>query len=36
MRRLAELEPKLICFGHRRPLRDPAKLRTFTNRLPRD
>ncbi len=23
MRRLAELEPELVCFGHGRPLRDP-------------
>jgi hydroxyacylglutathione hydrolase len=36
MKRLAELEPSLVCFGHGRPLRDPAKLRAFTDRLPRD
>jgi hydroxyacylglutathione hydrolase len=35
MRRLAELEPELICFGHGRPLRDPGKLKAFTDRLPR-
>jgi glyoxylase-like metal-dependent hydrolase (beta-lactamase superfamily II) len=33
MRRLAELEPALVCFGHGRPLRDPVKLRQFTDRL---
>ncbi len=33
MRRLAELEPALVCFGHGRPLRDPAKLRRFTDRV---
>jgi hydroxyacylglutathione hydrolase len=35
MRRLAELEPALVCFGHGRPLRDPGKLKAFTNRLAR-
>jgi len=35
MRRLAELEPALVCFGHGRPLRDPAKLRAFVEKLPR-
>jgi hydroxyacylglutathione hydrolase len=35
MRRLAGLEPALVCFGHGRPLRDPAKLKAFTERLPR-
>jgi hypothetical protein len=29
MRRLAELEPALVCFGHGRPLRDPDKLKRF-------
>jgi glyoxylase-like metal-dependent hydrolase (beta-lactamase superfamily II) len=29
MRRLAALSPALVCFGHGRPLRDPAKLQTF-------
>ncbi|HET9719479.1 MAG TPA: MBL fold metallo-hydrolase [Solirubrobacteraceae bacterium] len=33
MRRLAELEPALVCFGHGRPLRDPARLRDFVARL---
>jgi hydroxyacylglutathione hydrolase len=28
-RRLAALEPKLVCFGHGAPLRDTAKLREF-------
>ncbi len=36
MRRLAALEPALVCFGHGRPLRDPGKLQAFTERLPRD
>jgi hydroxyacylglutathione hydrolase len=35
MRRLAALEPALVCFGHGAPLRDPAKLRAFTDKLPR-
>jgi glyoxylase-like metal-dependent hydrolase (beta-lactamase superfamily II) len=34
MRRLAALEPALVCFGHGRPLRDPAKLRSFADSLP--
>jgi glyoxylase-like metal-dependent hydrolase (beta-lactamase superfamily II) len=33
MRRLAALEPELVCFGHGRPLRDPAKLKRFTETL---
>lgn len=33
MRRLAALEPALVCFGHGRPLRDPARLREFTTGL---
>jgi hydroxyacylglutathione hydrolase len=33
MRRLAALEPELVCFGHGRPLRDPRKLRAFTDRV---
>jgi glyoxylase-like metal-dependent hydrolase (beta-lactamase superfamily II) len=33
MRRLAALEPKLACFGHGPPLRDPAKLRAFASTL---
>jgi hydroxyacylglutathione hydrolase len=36
MRRLAELEPALVCFGHGRPLHDPAKLKSFADSLPRD
>ena len=32
-RRLAELEPALVCFGHGPPLRDPRKLREFTSQL---
>jgi glyoxylase-like metal-dependent hydrolase (beta-lactamase superfamily II) len=35
MRRLAALEPALVCFGHGRPLRDPGKLREFAASLPR-
>ena len=33
MRRLAALEPALVCFGHGAPLRDPAKLKAFTEKL---
>ena len=36
MRRLAELEPALTCFGHGAPLRNPAKLTTLTDKLSRD
>ncbi len=36
MRRLAALEPALVCFGHGRPLRNPAKLTAFTGKLRRD
>jgi hydroxyacylglutathione hydrolase len=32
-RRLAALEPELVCFGHGKPLRDPAKLRAFVEKL---
>lgn len=32
-RRLATLEPELVCFGHGKPLRDPGKLRRFVERL---
>jgi glyoxylase-like metal-dependent hydrolase (beta-lactamase superfamily II) len=28
-RRLAALEPELVCFGHGKPLRDPAELMAF-------
>jgi glyoxylase-like metal-dependent hydrolase (beta-lactamase superfamily II) len=34
MRRLAALEPRLVCFGHGPPLRDPAKLAAFASTLP--
>ena len=34
-RRLAELEPQLVLFGHGEPLRDPAKLAAFAQSLPR-
>jgi hydroxyacylglutathione hydrolase len=33
-RRLAELEPALICFGHGPPRRDPDRLREFVAGLP--
>lgn len=33
-RRLAELEPELVLFGHGQPLRDPAKLKAFVQALP--
>jgi hydroxyacylglutathione hydrolase len=36
MRRLAALEPALVCFGHGPPLRDPAKLSAFVAGLPAD
>jgi hydroxyacylglutathione hydrolase len=32
-RRLAALEPELVCFGHGAPLRDPAKLKAFVEGL---
>jgi glyoxylase-like metal-dependent hydrolase (beta-lactamase superfamily II) len=32
-RRLAALEPELVCFGHGKPLRDPVKLRKFVDGL---
>ncbi len=35
MRRLAALEPAVVWFGHGRPLRNPAKLRAFADKLPR-
>jgi hydroxyacylglutathione hydrolase len=35
MRRLATLEPELVCFGHGRPLRDPAKLSALITKLDR-
>jgi hydroxyacylglutathione hydrolase len=33
-RRLAALEPELVCFGHGAPLRDMRKLRDFIDSLP--
>jgi glyoxylase-like metal-dependent hydrolase (beta-lactamase superfamily II) len=33
-RRLAALEPELVCFGHGPPLRDPQELRDFISRMP--
>ena len=33
-RRLAELKPKLVLFGHGPPLREPAKLKDFVAALP--
>lgn len=33
MRKLAALEPALVCFGHGPPLRDPAKLKAFTDKV---
>jgi glyoxylase-like metal-dependent hydrolase (beta-lactamase superfamily II) len=35
-RRLAALEPELVCFGHGKPLRDPVKLRKFADGLALD
>jgi glyoxylase-like metal-dependent hydrolase (beta-lactamase superfamily II) len=34
IRRLAALQPRLVCFGHGPPLRDPAKLSGFASTLP--
>jgi len=33
-KRLAELDPRLVLFGHGQPLRDPTKLRAFADSLP--
>jgi glyoxylase-like metal-dependent hydrolase (beta-lactamase superfamily II) len=33
-RRIAELEPQLVCFGHGPPLRDPAQLAAAVAKLP--
>ena len=33
MRRLAELEPAVMCVGHGRPLRNPTKLKSFCAKL---
>jgi glyoxylase-like metal-dependent hydrolase (beta-lactamase superfamily II) len=35
-RRLAELEPALVLFGHGSPLRDPGKLKAFAGSLRSD
>jgi glyoxylase-like metal-dependent hydrolase (beta-lactamase superfamily II) len=35
-RRLAELDPAVVCFGHGPPLRDPAAIRAFAAGLPAD
>lgn len=35
-RRLAALEPALVCFGHGAPLRDPGELSRFVAQLPAD
>jgi glyoxylase-like metal-dependent hydrolase (beta-lactamase superfamily II) len=35
-RKLAALEPKLACFGHGKPLRDPKKFVEFVEKLPAD
>jgi glyoxylase-like metal-dependent hydrolase (beta-lactamase superfamily II) len=34
IRRLAGLEPALVCFGHGAPLRDPRKLAEWAAQLP--
>jgi glyoxylase-like metal-dependent hydrolase (beta-lactamase superfamily II) len=34
IRKVAALEPELVCFGHGAPLRDPAALSEFAARLP--
>jgi glyoxylase-like metal-dependent hydrolase (beta-lactamase superfamily II) len=34
IRRLAALGPRLLCFGHGPPLRDPAKVSAFASTLP--
>lgn len=34
-RRIAELEPALVCFGHGPPLRDPAQFAAAVAKLPR-
>jgi hydroxyacylglutathione hydrolase len=36
IRRLAALEPALVCSGHGRPLRDPEKLKRFADSLAAD
>ena len=32
--RLAQLRPRLACFGHGPPLRDPGRLEEFVARMP--
>jgi glyoxylase-like metal-dependent hydrolase (beta-lactamase superfamily II) len=34
-RRLAALDPAIVCFGHGPPLRDPRQFQDFVSRLPR-
>jgi glyoxylase-like metal-dependent hydrolase (beta-lactamase superfamily II) len=34
IRKIAALEPALVCFGHGPPLRDPRKLASFAASLP--
>ena len=34
IRRLAALEPAVVCFGHGPPWRDPRALRAFADALP--
>jgi len=34
-RRVADLEPSVVCFGHGPPWRDPGRLATFAAQLPR-
>ncbi len=33
-RRVADLAPAVVCFGHGAPLRDPARLKAFVEKLP--
>lgn len=33
-RKLAQLQPRLVCFGHGPPLQDPAKLHAFVEQMP--
>ena len=33
-RRVAELDPAVVCFGHGPPWRDPAALRAFAASIP--
>jgi len=36
IRRIAELEPAVVCVGHGKPFRDPAALKRFAMSLPSD